>query len=129
MTVVTVQIKNGWQQEMKQRLAETLQLAIAEALQATQDDQQIRIIEYAPENLLIPPGKSEQYMVIEIAMFLGRSLATKKRLYSTINKKLNELHIESNDIFIILHEIPMENFGVEGGIPANEVNFNYTVKI
>jgi len=37
--------------------------------------------------------------------------------------------IKPKDIFIVLHEVPMENWGIRGGIPASEVNLGFKVNV
>ncbi len=129
MPVVTLQIQSGWTPQEKKKLLTTLQLAIAESLRVPKNDVQMRINEYPAENLLLAPDKSAKYIVIEIALFLGRSIAIKKNLYQEINACLNAMGIAENDIFIVLHEIPRENFGIRGGVPASEINFDYKINI
>ncbi|WP_227505833.1 MULTISPECIES: tautomerase family protein [Acinetobacter] len=77
----------------------------------------------------MPPNKSEKYTLIEICMFHGRSLETKKRLYQTLVKNLTELGIPKDDIFILLQEQASENWGIRGGIPASEVDLGFKVEI
>lgn len=58
---------------------------------------------------------------MDIAVFEGRDLAVKKALYKAINLELAKLGIKPNDIFIMLLEVPKDNFGIEGGKPASEL--------
>lgn len=37
--------------------------------------------------------------------------------------------IEPPDILIVLHEIPLGNWGVRGGVPASEVNLGFKVEV
>ena len=62
-------------------------------------------------------------------MFYGRSLETKKKLYQTLVKNLTELGIPKDDIFILLQEQALENWGIRGGIPASEVDLGFKVEI
>lgn len=129
MPLVTVQINSKWTLQEKKQMLTALQTAVLEGLGVSEEALQIRINEYPPENLLLLAGQSDKYLVIEIALFLGRTFVTKKRLYQSINAKLNEIGIAETDIFIVLHEAPMENFGINGGKPASEIKFNYDINI
>lgn len=37
--------------------------------------------------------------------------------------------IEGNDIMIVLHEVPLENWGIRGGKPASEVDLGFKVDV
>jgi hypothetical protein len=53
-----------------------------------------------------------------------------KKLYTTIVRNLAEdPGITSNDITIILLEPPLENWGVRGGKPGNEVDFGFKIDV
>jgi len=69
-------------------------------------------------------------MLIEISMFSGRTIATKKKLFQHIvnNLELSGL-IEKEKVLITINEQPMENWGVRGGIPANEIDLGFKVEI
>lgn len=62
-------------------------------------------------------------------MFAGRSMATKRRLYQTLVERLGGLGIPAEDVLIVLHEPPMESWGVEGGVPASDVDVGFKVDI
>jgi len=79
------------------------------------DHDRIQILqEHRPEHFEVPPGKSDKYTSIEILMFPGRSLDTKRRLYETMVRNPGTLSIEPLDIMVILLEPPLENWGVVG---------------
>ena len=62
-------------------------------------------------------------------MFAGRSMNTKRRLYQAIVDGLTALDVPRNDILIVLHESPMHNWGVNGGVPATEIDVGFKVDI
>jgi phenylpyruvate tautomerase PptA (4-oxalocrotonate tautomerase family) len=77
----------------------------------------------------VPPGKSENYTLIEITLFAGRSLEAKRALYQAIVKNLGALGIAPDDVFIVLNEVALENWGIRGGVPASEVDLGFNVKV
>lgn len=79
-------------------------------------------------NFEIPPDKSESYTSIEIIMFPGRSTEAKRTLYRSVATNLNKLGIETHDFMIILHEPPMENWGIRG-LPASEINIGFKINV
>jgi len=63
-------------------------------------------------------------------MFKGRSSESKKLLYKSIIDNLTENPgISGDDIIIVVYDPPLENWGVKGGKPANEVNFGFDIKV
>ncbi len=77
----------------------------------------------------MPPGRSESYTLVEITLFSGRSLDAKRTLYQAIVRNLGALGIAPADIFIILHEVPLENWGIRGGVPASEAELGFRVDV
>ncbi len=115
--------------DMVQALMEAVYLAQREALQVPAHDRQIRYIEHRPEHFACPPGKSEQYTLLTIQLFPGRSLAAKKALYQNVIRRFGELGIPAADIFIVLQEIPLDNWGIRGGQAASEVDLGFTLTV
>ncbi len=78
---------------------------------------------------IVPTGRSDRYTRIEIQLFAGRSLEAKKRLYARIVANLAELGVPKDEIKIILVEVPPENWGVRGGLPASEIDLGFDIKV
>lgn len=97
--------------------------------QVPEDDRQIRYLEHKPEHFAVPPGKSENYTIVEILLFPGRSVEAKRRLYQSIVSRFGRLGIAPADIFIVLAEPPLENWGIRGGKPASEVDLGFNLKV
>lgn len=106
-------------------LIEAVYQAQREALKVPEGDRQIRYIEYKPEHFAVPPGKTENYTLVEITLFPGRSLDAKRILYRSIVRRFGELGIVPTDIFIVLNEPPLDNWGIQGGLPASEVDIGF----
>jgi phenylpyruvate tautomerase PptA (4-oxalocrotonate tautomerase family) len=100
-----------------------------EALKIPEDDRDIRFHEYHPDNFQVSPEKTENYVLVEISMFAGRSLQAKKALYKGIVTNLGKLGIAASDVFIVLHDIPLENWGIRGGVPASELDLGFDLDV
>lgn len=98
------------------------------ALKVPEDDKQIRYVEYKPEHFPVPPSKTQNYTIVEIQIFPGRSLDAKRTLYAEIARRFGELGIQPTDITVILHEPQLDNWGV-GGKPASEVNLGFSLDV
>ena len=127
MPTVKIELASGRDKDNLIKIRNLVMDSVVESLQLLTDDRNIRIIEY-PANLfqMKPPYE----VLIEISMFLGRTKDTKKKLYQTIvnSLEINGL-IEKEKILITLNEQPVENWGVRGGIPADEIDLGFNVKI
>ena len=99
-----------------------------EALKVPDDDKQIRYIEHLPAHCPIPPGKTENYTFVEFILFPGRSLEAKRRLYQGIVQRFGVLGIQPSDILIVLHEPPLDNWGIRG-LPASEIDLGFDLNV
>jgi phenylpyruvate tautomerase PptA (4-oxalocrotonate tautomerase family) len=110
-------------------MIEAVYQAQREALKVPEDDRQIRYLEYKPEHFAVPPGKTENYTLVEITIFPGRSLDAKRNLYKSIVRRFGDLGIDPTDILIVLNEPPLDNWGIKGGSPASEVDIGFKLNV
>ncbi len=129
MPTVLIEVRKKWPPEQIQAIIEAVYNAQREALKIPEADRQIRLFEHSPELFHVPPDKTENYTLVEINLFSGRSLEAKRSLYKAIVKNLGLLGIAPADILIVLHEIPLENWGIRGGTPACEADLGFKVNV
>lgn len=111
-----------------QAMMQAVYEAQREALKVPEDDRTIRYVEHKREHFPIPPGKTENYTIIEISIFPGRSLKAKRNLYEGIFQRFEKLGIQAKDLIVILNEPPMENYGIRG-LPASEVAIGFRLDV
>ena len=92
-------------------------------------DRQQCFVEYAPEDFEVPPGRGEHFMIVDITVFIGRSLNAKRNLYREIVERFAALGISRQDVFIVLRENPTENWGLRGGIAGCDIDFGFTINV
>jgi phenylpyruvate tautomerase PptA (4-oxalocrotonate tautomerase family) len=127
MPLVKIELTEGLDRGTLIKLRDLVMDAVVESLKLVPDDRNIRIVEYKPGLFQM---KAPYEILIEITMFLGRSKAAKKKLYKLIVDSLfDNLKIEKNKVFIVINEQPLENWGIKGGIPADEVQLGFDVNI
>ena len=129
MPLAKIEVRKKWSPEQIQEIIEAIYRSQREALKVPEHDRQIRLIEYAPEHFHVPPGKSENFTLVEITLFSGRSIEAKRSLYQTIVANLGAIGIAPADIFIVLHEVPLENWGIRGGVPASDIDLGFKVNV
>src|SRR5262245_64997071 len=110
MPLARIETRRAWPADQAQAIVEAVYLAQREALQVPADDRLIRFVQHAPEHFHVPPDKSQNYTVVEIDLFAGRSLPAKRALYQAIVRNLGAVGIAPSDIMIVLHEVPLENW-------------------
>jgi phenylpyruvate tautomerase PptA (4-oxalocrotonate tautomerase family) len=129
MPLVKIETRKSWRASQKKAIMEAIHSAMRDALKIPEDDRNIRFNAYHHEDFQVPPGKTENYTLVEITIFAGRSLQAKKELYKGVVTNLGKLTILADDVFIVLHEVPLDNWGIRGGIPASEVDLGFKVGV
>jgi 4-oxalocrotonate tautomerase family enzyme len=127
MPQIRIELEKGNTREFLVSLIETTMKCIQEILMLPKNDRNIRLMEY--ENGLFFT-KDPYRILIEISMFAGRTTETKKKLFQKIVSELSsELGLKKEEIFILINEQAKENWGIRGGIPANEIDLGFKVEI
>lgn len=129
MPVTLVSILEGRSAAEKRALMAAVQTAIADTLSLPPQDRNLRLCVHGRDEWLLPEGKTERYVLVEIMLFVGRTPETKGALFTAIVEALEGLGIQRNDVFLILNEQPRENVGIRGGIRADLVDLGYQVKV
>ncbi|MBS1197272.1 MAG: tautomerase family protein [Proteobacteria bacterium] len=129
MPLAKIEVRRSHPPETVQALIEAVYLAQREALKVLERDRQIRYIEHRPEHFAVPPDKTEEYTLVEISLFPGRSREAKKALYQSIVGRFEALGIPREQVMIVLHEPPLDNWGFRGGIPASEMDIGFKLNI
>jgi len=131
VALARIEILEGRSPAEKRGLVDAVALALSEALRAPTEDPSVRLIEYPPSQFSVPyPDRhSDRYTLVEVTMFAGRSMDTKRRLFEAIVAALEPFDVPADDILIVLHEPEMHNWGVDGGVPASEIDVGFKVDV
>ena len=129
MPDVLAEVREGWVAGSGAQFLDAIHAAIVEALHTPEDDKVLRLVEHPPEHFAIPGSGSERYTHIEITMFAGRTLVTKRALYKAIVRNLEPFGVPPQDVKIILIEVSAESVGMRGGIAACDLDIGYEVRL
>ncbi len=130
MPLVKISLRKGKSPDYKRALSDSVHTALVLAFLIPDHERMQQIFELEEDHFEIPPGKTSQFVVIEIIAFLGRSFSAKKKLYAGIVKNLGQSPgIDGEDILIILHEPPTENWGIHGGKLASEADLGFRIDV
>jgi len=130
MPLVKIEIREGKSKEYKKALLDGVHQALVQSIKIPDHDRKQRLYELDADSFEAPSSKTGGITIIEITMFKGRSIEAKKQLFRAIVDNLaKNPGIKSDDITIVLHEQPLENWGIRGGKPASEVDIGFKIDI
>lgn len=113
----------------RREVIETTYRCLKQTFGVSDEELQARYKHYHEEYFRTPGDKSE-YLQVNITVFKGRTLETKRKLYKELSNALAELlTIAPSSVLILLDEHDAENWGTRGGIPASEIDFGYSINV
>lgn len=111
------------------KISDAIHQAVMSALEYPAEKKFHRFINLEPGEFVYPDDRSENYIIVEISMFEGRSSDAKKALIKEIYANIERLaSITSQDVEITLFETPKENWGIRGK-PGDELALGYKVDV
>ena len=114
---------------IKAELSDVIHSCVVDALHFPPDKRAHRFFPLDPSDFYYPSGRTTKYTIIEISMFEGRSVATKKHLIRILFKRIQQhLNILPQDLEITITETPKHNWGFRG-MPGDEIELNYKVEV
>jgi 4-oxalocrotonate tautomerase family enzyme len=125
MPLVKIEIVKGKTKEYKKIFLQTVHDALMNTLNIPDDDRFQRIYEIEEEDFERNATKTDKFSIIELTLFPGRSKEVKRNVIKEIIRLLGErLNISPADIFIIINEPVLDNWGMRGD-QASELGLNY----
>ena len=114
---------------IKARLSDTIHSCVVDALQFPADKRAHRFFPLEKEDFYYPASASPKYTIIEISMFEGRAVETKKSLIRLLFERVgSQCDRQPNEIEITITETPRHNWGFRGQ-PGDEIGLNYKVNV
>lgn len=87
-----------------------------------------RFIPLEPWQFLHPDDRTSRYIIIELMMFAGRPVESRKAFYELILRNLHDdCGIEANDIELTITESPRHDWLIRG-LPGDELALTYTLQ-
>jgi phenylpyruvate tautomerase PptA (4-oxalocrotonate tautomerase family) len=122
----------GLREQLKSRrakLSAVIHSCAVDALGLPPDKRFHRFLPLEQADFIFPEGRSDDYLIIEISMFEGRSIETKKHFISLLFERIyEELRIGVDDIEITIFETPRHNWGIRGK-HGDELELSYKVTV
>jgi 4-oxalocrotonate tautomerase family enzyme len=113
----------------RQLISDTIHSCVVDVLQLPPEKRFHRFIALDQADFIYPDDRSDQYIIIEIVMFEGRSVEVKKNLIRLLFERLKErTGIYPQDVEIAIFEMPRSNWGIRG-LPGDELEVNYKIEL
>lgn len=129
MPSTLISVRKRWSPEKRRAIIEAVHQALVDGVLVPQSDRTLRLQVFDLEDFAVSRGKSDNFTLIEIDLFAGRSIDAKRRLYKCIVENLAPLGIRRKDVMVIVRDIPRENWGIMGGVPASDVDLGFKVDV
>jgi hypothetical protein len=116
---------------IKPQLSDAIHSCVVTALQYPLDKRFHRFLLLDPSDYYYSTGsgRTDRYTIIELSMFEGRTVTTKKQLIRLLFDRLDkEFGISNLDLEITIFETPKSNWGIRG-VPGDELSLNYRVDV
>ena len=115
MPLVRVDMIKGKSPEYKKTVLDCIHIGLMESIGIEDWDRFQRIVEIPRDDFETAPGKTDDFMIIELTLFPGRTKEQKRDAIKSITSRLgNSLGIAPTDVFIVINEPPLENWGMGG---------------
>lgn len=104
-----------------QHMLQSVYEAQIEAFKVPDTDRQLRYFELPSDHFFIPPGRTQDFTIVVVELFPGRSADAKREFYKSVVAKFGELGIAPSDVFITLIESGRENWSLANGVAASDL--------
>ncbi|ENU29836.1 tautomerase family protein [Acinetobacter sp. NIPH 1852] len=129
MSQIKIYALNKTITQFRDQLSDAIHLALVTSLSYPIEKKFQRFIALEQANFIYPNDRSDNYTIIEISMFEGRTTEAKKRLIQTIFDNIQQqCGISPQNIEITIFETPKANWGIRGQ-NADELQLNYQVNV
>lgn len=131
MPTALIEVRKQYTQEEEIAIIHAVHGAMLDALKLPVWDRNVRLLVHAPHRFACPPDKAtpDLYTLVSIDLFAGRSIEAKRNLYAAIVNGLAACGIPKDHVLINLNEINQENWGVQGGKPACDVDIGFKIDV
>lgn len=129
MPYVRVETRHGWLDGRSVELFDAIDSALVAVLGVPPGDSLLRLQAHAPEMIRLPQGCDPRFMLLEVALFPGRSLATKRALYRALTDAVAALGVPPAAVTVMLHEVALDNWGIRNGQAASDLRFDFAINV
>ena len=79
---------------------------------------------------MIAPGRvGDRYTLVTVTLFARRTTETKRRLFQALVAALVGVGVPAGDVLVVLEDVPTTDWGVDGGVPASDLDPGFDIEI
>lgn len=127
MPYVRIETRGDWLKPQAAALFAGIDAALTRVLQVPPDDSFLRLVCHDPALVRLPRGAAPDFVLLEVALFPGRSPATKATLYRELTAAVAAVGVETSRVVIALNEIGLDDWGI-GGQPARDLPLPFPIE-
>jgi phenylpyruvate tautomerase PptA (4-oxalocrotonate tautomerase family) len=128
MPLVRIETRRWMTRGVKRSVMNAVHDSLVAAFKIPDHDRNQRVLEYDADAFEASPGKGERFTIVTIDAFAGRSLEAKRRLYREMASRLESVGIPAADLMVVVHDVPLENWGVRGGQAACDIDLGFEIR-
>ncbi len=128
MPSTLISVRKRWPLDKRRAIIDAVHKALVDGVLVPQADRTLRLQMFDPEDFAVSRGKGENFTLIEIDLFAGRSIDAKRRLYKCIVENLVPLGIRRKDVMVVVRDVPRENWGIMGGLAPSDLDLGFKLE-
>lgn len=113
---------------VRSELSDVLHAAAVDVLQLPPTKRFHRFFPMTADDFPTPEGRTERYLVVEVLVFEGREVGTKKAFYARLYRDVAALGVEPADLELTIIETPRHDWAIRG-LPGDELALPYRVDV
>jgi phenylpyruvate tautomerase PptA (4-oxalocrotonate tautomerase family) len=125
MPYIRIETCQGWLEGRNDELFDAIDSALVAVLNVPPGDSLLRLHCHAADMIRLPRGTDPRFVLLEVALFPGRTLATKHALYRALTAAVAALGVPPEAVTVMLHEVALDNWGIRNGQPASDFSFDF----
>ena len=130
MPLVQIDLLHGRSVAHRRAILDGVHAALVECFKIPDHDRQQVLREHAPDNFDRPPGRSDNFILVQILAFPGRSREAKRDLFAALVRNLQRAPgIDPLDVFTVIGEPPRDNWGIRGGQQASDLDLGFKIDL
>lgn len=129
MPYVRIETRHGWLEGRSEELFDGIDSALVAVLGVPPGDSLLRLHCHAPAMIRLPRGCNPRFVLLEVSLFPGRTLVTKRALYRVLTDAVAALGVPPDAVTVMLNEVALDNWGIRNGQAASEVTFDFAIGV
>ena len=129
MPLVRVSRRTGFTAAENQRVLDAVHAALVEAFKIPDGDRHQQLLELDAAHFEMPQGRGPAYTLVEISAYPGRSLATKRKLFTELARRCEAAGVPPQDLFVVLLTPPLENWSPRNGVSSADSQPSFALDV